>query len=260
MGFRLALKEKTRSDDASLQRVVTEIESERLKLRSEIAIWRDDQALYMPDVLGLASECTPVKNERLLLPSSIPSHLREKDWFDRVAQYEIELRRGQADDALSNLRLALRYKDSLDRGRRNVAYGNRNSTRAAVLLRRVADLVQSRADTYRLARDAMIGLGMSAEDKSYPVLLPGDVHLKRVFSDKELGEGQYTGSWIWNNGPRGVLTDAEEDEWEEEGVCCFDAYLYGLEVDLSQVIKWSGFAPRLTYDSGAKRSRYWTRS
>ena len=63
----------------------------------------------------------------------------------------------------------------------------------------------------------MIGLGMSETDTQYPVLLVTDVKLKRVFSDKELGEGTYTGSWIWNNGPRGVLTDAEEDEWEEEG-------------------------------------------
>lgn len=214
---RFALQAKARSDDAAIQRVAADIDSERLKLRTEINVWRDDQSLYMPDALSLASKSMPVEREQLFLPSALPPALRNQTWFARMAKFEMELRKGQADDALANLRLALKYKDSLNRGRRKVAYGNKNSTRANVLLRRVADLVQSRADSYRRARASMIRLGLSAEDMSYPGLLPKDVVLKRVYTDKELGEGTYTGSWIWNNGPRGVLSDAEEDEWEEEG-------------------------------------------
>lgn len=215
---RIALKAKARSDDASLQRVAADIENERLKLRTEINVWRDDQALYMPDVLEYASETTPVESENLFLPSALSPRRRSPTWFVRMAKYETELRKGEADDALGNLRLALKYKDSLARGRRRIAYGNKNGTRAAVLLRRVADLVQSRAATYRRARDALIELGLSPLDTGYPVLEQKHVILKRVFTDKDLGEGQYTGSWIWSNGPRGVLSDAEEDEWEEEGV------------------------------------------
>lgn len=217
MYFRIALKAKAKGDDAATQRVATDINTERLKLRTEINMWRDDQAQYMPDVLAHASESIRPEVEHLFLPSALPSALRKKAWFARMARFEMELRKGQADDALANLRLALKYRDSLNRGRRKVAYGNKNGTRAAVLLRRVADLVQSRADTYRRARVAMIKLGMAEEDSSYPVLLPEDVVLKMVYNDKKLGEGKYTGSWIWNNGPRGILSDAEEDEWEEEG-------------------------------------------
>lgn len=214
---RVALKAKTRRDDASVHRIASEIETERLKLRAEIGVWRDDQALYMPDVLQHASEAQNPEEERLFLPSGVRRGLRKAAWFDALSTFERELRKGQADDALSNLRLALKYKDSLLKGRRRVAYGNKNSTRAAVLLRRVEDLVQHRANTYRRARDAMIALGLSTNDTSFPVLDPTDVVLKVVYGGKELGSGVYTGSWIWTDGPRGILSDAEEDEWEEEG-------------------------------------------
>lgn len=217
---REALRAKTRRDDASTHRVSAEIDAERLKLRAEIGVWRDDQALYMPEALGFASESPLPEDDRLRLPSDIPSTQHDEQWYKQLSGFETSLREGQADDALSNLRLALKYKDSLDKGRRRVAYGNRNSTRAAVLLRRVSDLVNHRADTYRRARRAMIVLGMSPKDTKFPGLEPAHVTLKVVSGAKELGEGKYTGSWIWAKGPRGILSDAEEDEWEEEGESC----------------------------------------
>ncbi|KLO12124.1 hypothetical protein SCHPADRAFT_941460 [Schizopora paradoxa] len=212
-----ALKTKARSDDASLQRVAAEISAERLKLKDDIFLWREDQMLYMPEVRGYVSSSPLVEDEHLFLPSALSQKRRETQWYAQLSAFETSLRKGQADDALINLRLALRYKDSLNRGRRRVAYGNRNSTRAAVLIRRVADLVNTRAAAYRHARRALISLGVPANDPSYPELKKEDIRLKRVFAAKELGEGKFTGSWIWANGPRGVLSDAEDDGWEEEG-------------------------------------------
>lgn len=210
----------------------------------------------MPEVLKYASESTVVESEQLFLPSALSERRRATPWFPQLAKYEMALRKGQADDALSNLRLALKYKDSLDRGRRRVAYGNRNSTRATVLIRRVADLVQSRAATYRHARETMISLGMSAVDPGYPVLNPGDVFLKRVFTDKDLGEGKFTGSWIWDNGPRGVLSDAEEDEWEEEGMLLFILCSLYTHSICFQVIRLNGSGRGSMQSSGAKSSKY----
>lgn len=197
--------------------MLSEIEAERLKLRAEIGVWRDDQALYMPESLALASESPLPEDDRLRLPSDIPTARRDTQWYKQLSGFEMDLRKGQADDALSNLRLALKYKDSLEKGRRRVAYGNRNSTRAAVLIRRVQDLVLHRAETYRRARKAMIALGMSPTDTKFPELQDAHITLKVIAGAKELGDGKYTGSWIWAKGPRGILSDAEEDEWEEEG-------------------------------------------
>ena len=126
-------------------------------------------------------------------------------------------RQVQADDALENLRLALKYKDTLTRNRTKFVYSNRNATRSKVLLDRVSDLVKSRAATYRVARAAMIALGLPEKSSQYPELLEEQVVLKVVAGEKKLGEGKYTGSWIWGNGSRGVMSDKEEDEWEEEG-------------------------------------------
>ncbi|KLO04246.1 hypothetical protein SCHPADRAFT_807130, partial [Schizopora paradoxa] len=104
---------------------------------------------------------------------------------------------GQADDALLNLRLSLRYKDSITQEQKLVAYGNRNRTRASTVLDRVRNLVNHWADTYRRARSALLALGMSESDKEFPNLAPEDVFLKMVYAPKELGTGTYTGSWIW---------------------------------------------------------------
>ncbi|KLO04261.1 hypothetical protein SCHPADRAFT_840849 [Schizopora paradoxa] len=213
----VALKAKTLRWDASTQRVTTEIAVERQKIRAEIDTWRKDQSVYMPDSLDLATEARYPEDERLFLPSHIPSSHRNTDWFDDLARFERELRRGQAEDALSNLRLALKYKDSLLNKRRQVAYGNRNRTRASLLLGRVGDLVRHRAAIYRRAREALISLGMEENDTQFPVLDQKDVRLKIVYGEKELGSGKYTGSWIWGEGPRGTLSDYEEDVWEEEG-------------------------------------------
>ncbi|KLO04625.1 hypothetical protein SCHPADRAFT_947570 [Schizopora paradoxa] len=39
---------------------------------------------------------------------------------------------------------------------------------------------------------------------------------RRSWKKNKLGEGSSTGSWIWGKGPQGILSDAEEDKWEEE--------------------------------------------
>lgn len=210
----------TRGDDASTQVVAAEIITERLTLRSEIRVWRDDQALYMPQVLEVASESPLVEDEILLLPSGLPLDRRNTSWFNQLLTFEMELRKGQAEDALSSLRLTLKYKDNMNNGRRRIAYGQSNGTRTATLLRRAADLIKETANNYRRARDAMLALGMSSTDTSYPELLDKHVTIIVAAKPKQLGTGKYTGSWIWGNGPRGVLSDKEEDEWEEEGTVC----------------------------------------
>ena len=213
----MSLKSKIESQTVTNSRFKSEIDASRMKLRAAVDTWRKDQALYMPDIIKHTSEAQNVEDEILLLPSELKPSQREFHWFDTLAQFEREIRKGQATDALSNLRLSLRYKDSLRKERKQIAYGNRNRTRASVLLERVAVLIDKRADTYRRARDALLALGMSVDDTEFPHLAPEHVTLTLTYSPKELGSGTYTGSWIWEEGPRGVLSDEEEDKWEEEG-------------------------------------------
>ena len=171
----------------------------------------------MPGASKFALEHNPVEEEDLFLPSNLPKSLHNEPWFTRMAQIEKDLRMGQAEDSLSSLRLALKYRDSLRNGRKKLAPGNKNSTRAATVLQRATYFVESKAEAYRRAREAMLELGMPEDDKRYPPLLAAQVFVKRTSGPKELGEGSFTGSWIWEKGPRGILSDDEEDEWEEEG-------------------------------------------
>ncbi len=108
---------KVCSDDVSIHHVATEINTERLKLHSEIGIWQDDQALYMPEVLKYASESLLVEDEALFLPSELTHDHRNTSWFMQLAKFELDLCKGQAEDALSLLCLALKYQNSLQHGR-----------------------------------------------------------------------------------------------------------------------------------------------
>ncbi len=120
-----------------------------------------------------------------------------------LSGYEEELRKGQADDALCGLRRALKYKENLQWGKRKSAHGNANNTRAVVLIRRAHDLVRLKVTVYRRARDALLRLGMSEKDGIYKPLEDAHVVLKKVKGYPDVGDTQYTGSWIWVEGPRG---------------------------------------------------------
>lgn len=181
-------------------------------------MWRDDQALYMADIADLISDAPLVEDEMLILPSTLDASHRKTAWFDQLSKYKTDLRRGQADDALCGLRRALDYEENLQSGKQKYVHGNANSTRAVVLIRRARDLGRLKADYYRRAREALLDLGMPDTDKMYPEL--DDKHIviqKKKRAYPAVGDSQYTGSWIWVEGPRGVLSEKEEDEWEEEG-------------------------------------------
>lgn len=197
--------------------MLSEIEAERSSLHAEVKAWRDDQALYMADVLDAISDATLIEEEKLLLPSELALTYRKAIWFEQLSKYERDLRKGMADDALAALRRALNYRDHLAEKKRKVVHGNKNNTRATVLIKRASNLIGLKANVYRRARLAMLSLGLSESDKTYAELKEEDVVSKNKATYPERGSSKTTDSWIWTIGPRGDLSKKEEDEWEEDG-------------------------------------------
>ncbi len=127
------------------------------------------------------------------------------------------MRKGQANDSLSGLRTALKYRATLQYRKRTVTHGNVSKTRALALLEGADRLVKGRVDGYRIARDSMISLGMDPESKAYPPLLQSDIRVDNPYQYKVIGTGKLSSSWIWTVGPRGDVSADEEIDWEEDG-------------------------------------------
>jgi len=86
------------------------LEQERTNLSFEIAKWRKQQQDVMPDVINhlpRLSPSTSIEHEQLLLPSESGSDLspleREKCGVTHLVHQELQLRKGQAHDALRSL-------------------------------------------------------------------------------------------------------------------------------------------------------------
>lgn len=187
---------------------------EAMEIRADIDSWREDQAIIMPEVGDLVCclEVDHVESELLYMPSQLPEELRQLEWFKQLSEIELELRKGSAYDAINNLRVALRYRASVQ-SRQRKAQSQTTSTRAAAVLNSAHLLVDRRSAWYRRVRDAMLSLGLEPTDQTFRPLLQEDVSLKNPFTYKERGDGRKLETWIWTMGQR----HGDQDEWEDEG-------------------------------------------
>lgn len=203
------------------------LEQERSNLSFEIAKWRKQQHDVMPDVLNhlppsrlSPSESTSIEHEQLLLPSDLSPPEREKCGVTHLVHQELELRRGQAHDALRSLRAQVKYVMALSRqknSRQNAIHGQYLNTRAGAVL---SDAIQKRdgyKQKYRRTREAMIRLGMSSEE--FPELNDADLWRKDPLQYHKLGDGQKTEGWIWRVGLPQNMSDDEREEYLEDSTC-----------------------------------------
>ncbi|KII87217.1 hypothetical protein PLICRDRAFT_112660, partial [Plicaturopsis crispa FD-325 SS-3] len=201
-------------------------------LRRRINAWRDIQALYIPAAAQLLKRSAQTAgnateeayNMRLFLPSEIGCQAA----FDPIyAEYEWQLRVGQAHETLSDLRRHLRSQSHMWAVKNRFVRGQRANTRTRVLLARIDNQVQASAGAYRIARKALVVLGsLLGKETSWMTthleLQPEDV--RGLSQEGVHGNGpsssRHNLSWIWLvQGAMGEevedvsLSDALRIEW-----------------------------------------------
>jgi hypothetical protein len=154
---------KTRSDAqkaALLER--------RGTLLHQIEKWRELQAVYMPGVLDVdASESDPSRKKAESIELWLPSHLdtAERDTLcsGSLIASERELRFGQLDDALNELRRARRTRRGLVIFHKVqlAGEGQKTQTKSRAVVRTVEDRIDRSVQRYRVARDALLQLDPS---------------------------------------------------------------------------------------------------
>ena len=195
---------------------------------SNIEDWVDLEGLDvdydLPDVSPTTTdtsqidESLPPESRPLPLPSAtVPDHLDSNAELPEIVSCEFDLRQGQANDALHDLRLSIMYKSYLYRaGVRNNSPTQSYSTRSYGEVRAVQTSIEQAAKTYRLARKVMIKLKPSNTLSSkYPALQKEDLRASTAVADSNApGQRSEILSWIWNisSVPRDGESPAHLDE------------------------------------------------
>lgn len=120
------------------------IETSRLKLHRDVSKWRRHQASCYPKVVEYLHSLPDDDHEHpedifLGLPSDFPEFVqREMLGMNNLATAELELRRGQANDALESLREDIRAEFCLRGQKRSHVHGHTANTRAQAMLQNAA--------------------------------------------------------------------------------------------------------------------------
>ena len=205
------------------------IETSRRLLRNTFDMWVARRQVYMPKAIEHITNTTsqdgdllPEQRKLYLLSDFTPAE-RQQLSMCTLAQVELNLRKGEANDAIRQIRKQINYKLGLLEGKMKHVRHSSDNTRATKILRDVDKARNAAATTYRAARIVIISLGGDSV-KEYPELRDQDMYIKSQLKGSVLGGGKIFEGWIVNDGPR-VLTDKNDlEEWEVESECKHTLY------------------------------------
>ncbi|KAI0061776.1 hypothetical protein BV25DRAFT_1804969, partial [Artomyces pyxidatus] len=203
-------------------------------LRHRISAWRQIQQLYMPCISQLVvpptqsssgapddvTESNDPEKVNLYLPSQIPAELRAAGCTLGLADKELRLRRGQAEDALHQVRRSIRMRIGMIHYKHVHVDGQgvAANTRARTLVSRISDKLRRHVRRYRAAYAALLSLSPDGDWKVHlRQLREEDIRSARE-DERALGEGHRELSWIWRvlRPEARDFPEADEETTEEE--------------------------------------------
>lgn len=177
----------------------------------------DAEDLDGPEDEGDDEDAVDEEPERmsLMMPSSFGHEDITRLGLENLAHQELELRQGQANDALESLRVALGHKALLWRTKVQPANTNKKRTRAWDDIKAARRQVEKHTRSYYRARNAIINLGGDEETMlRYKVIERTDLKMSAdVVDPSRLGQRNDALAWFWrmqgNNGD-------QYDSWMQE--------------------------------------------
>ena len=159
------------------------------------------------------------------LPSNLSPVVFDDESLKRLAEQELTLRRGQANDALHQLRLLLGHKSF--QFRTSIRHGKSNTkrTRAFTTMNKLDRAVSIHASIYRRCRAAMVVLGLSEEEQlKYQRLSKEDLNVTTAIAEpNKPGQRHKSTSWIWNIDVGGDLDRNDTLSISEQYTPCVSA-------------------------------------
>jgi hypothetical protein len=196
--------------------VENEIMDERNRLQIDIAKWRQEQVHHMQEVADILLSHVPTdepENQVLYLPSDFSNaETRVRLQIDRLAQFEMRLREGEAYDALRDVRVAVKHLNGLTYKKQLQVRDAGPNTRALNIINDVKKRRDGHIGKYNAARDAMISLGCTqiGNDDEFPQLTPADAVMKYTERPHALGDGSKAMAKIWRTGGKAKVPLSKE--------------------------------------------------
>ncbi|KAF9024287.1 hypothetical protein BDZ89DRAFT_954844 [Hymenopellis radicata] len=211
---------------ASTETELGVVRRSRAALLGDIRRWRKEQIQLVPMLSKLASsedgnenDQILVETEKLYLPSDFSPAERSQLGLVTLAEVELKLREGEANDAVVFLCEAITHVMMFRSVKEKHARGVSQNTRAAKFIRGVNDRRNAYADQYRRARKAVLALKAINESSDYPILTQEDMYAKNAVNARELGDGSKTDGWIWRYGNLKGLNQEQRKEFVRESTC-----------------------------------------
>jgi len=164
----------------------------------------------------------PIERAVLGLPSSFSEVSRTRMGLLHLARIEIELREGQANDALESLRAGLAEKSLRFRTEVKPAKGHKTMTRAWDSIHRADVQIKAAVQSYRLARSALqrLGAGKDLLDQ-YQEIEKKDLKMSSdIVEENRVGQRSSELPWFWRL-DRKCHTNRGEFLEECEGLALF---------------------------------------
>jgi hypothetical protein len=154
----------------------------------------------------------------LCMPSALGKTVIDGYDLGVLASQEIELRVGQANDALADLRVELGHKALLFRTKVRYTKNTKGKTRAWKEVIKSSMEVMKHVRCYERARRALVKLGADNEIlQKYQDIKKEDLKIsKDIVDENRFGQKNASLAWFWRLGPQG---DAVGNEWMEECKC-----------------------------------------
>ena len=176
-------------------------------------------------IIDSMSATLPAEKQRIRLPSSFGKEACSGP-LKFLSPVELDLRKGQANDAMHGLRLAIgqksfKYRSQIRQGSSNPHSGYAARTRSHAEIRTIQRTIDQYARIYTSSRNAMCALGASQDDLDvYRKLTPSDLVASTAVIDfNARGQRNEGLSWIWQR----HAASTDNPEWMDE--CEYESFV-----------------------------------
>lgn len=195
-----------------------ELHNRRHRLELQLEKFEEDAVTFIGesnDADSWMDEVGP-EHRQLVLPSLYGRRKCEELGIQKLAEKELILREGQANDTLHQLRIDLGHRSYIYRTQvRHADHSQQRKTRAWDNVHAVDDAVKIHAAIYRTCRKAMVSLAPAPELlDTYKELKREHLTSQTTLIDPSLpGQRNKSLPWFWTID---IPTHAGEDDWMSE--------------------------------------------
>ena len=220
LSSRLKILAVLSTKDSSLTQLEIIVKA-RNKLQKDLISWWQNQFIFCPLLKPYINAVDPKTPEldKLLLPSSFDPALHEHLGLTSLGAIEYHLQEGQAYDALNDLREKIKIYNTNSDYKKKSVFGQSANTRTQAFLKQLSADKVNAADKYRIARQALISLGLSNSDPMLQELHNDQLYGKDTSQSAKLGDSKQEDPWFWTVGRPSSFTVKKQTEWSLECRC-----------------------------------------